>query len=127
MSELTDRLNEAGQLHKGTSLGGLLQWAALHIEMQDEALQEREQEASHALQRATDAEATLVNLLPQFDALRSALLAAAPIDPTETMSKDYAGHINLSGGLGDPDYLKKNGMTCRHVDLRETKQRKTKA
>lgn len=127
MSELTDRLNEAGQLHKGTDLGGLLQWAALHIEMQDEALQEREQEAQQAQQRARDAEAALTNLLPQFDALRAVLLAAAPIDPTETMGKDMAPHINLMGGHGDSDYLKPNGMTCRHVDLRETKPRKAKA
>lgn len=32
MSELTDKLRSAGELHKGTDLGGLLQWAALHID-----------------------------------------------------------------------------------------------
>ena len=38
MSELTDSLRAHGQRHLGTDLGGLLQWAALHIDAQDEAL-----------------------------------------------------------------------------------------
>ena len=38
MSELTDSLRAHGQRHMGTDLGGLLQWAALHIDAQDEAL-----------------------------------------------------------------------------------------
>ena len=38
MSELTDSLRTHGLQHKGTHLGGLLQWAALHIESQDQAL-----------------------------------------------------------------------------------------
>lgn len=40
MSELTDSLRAHGQRHLGTDLGGLLQWAALHIDAQDEALEE---------------------------------------------------------------------------------------
>lgn len=38
MSELTEALRTHGQRHLGTDLGGLLQWAALHIDAQDEAL-----------------------------------------------------------------------------------------
>ena len=34
MSELTEALRTHGQQHRGTDLGGLLQWAALHIESQ---------------------------------------------------------------------------------------------
>ena len=37
---ITDELRHHGQQHKGTELGKLLQWAALHIESQDEALAE---------------------------------------------------------------------------------------
>ena len=38
MSDLTDSLRAHGQQHQGTDLGGVLQWAALHIDNQDEAL-----------------------------------------------------------------------------------------
>ena len=38
MSELTDKLRAAGEANKGTDLGSLLQWAALHIDEQAEAL-----------------------------------------------------------------------------------------
>ena len=44
MSELTDSLRAHGQRHLGTELGGLLQWAALHIDAQDEALAELREE-----------------------------------------------------------------------------------
>ena len=44
MSELTDSLRAHGQRHLGTDLGGLLQWAALHIDAQDEALAELREE-----------------------------------------------------------------------------------
>ena len=50
MSELTDRLAKAGEQHKGTDLGGLLQWAVLHIADQDEALADvREEHANEPL------------------------------------------------------------------------------
>ena len=38
MSDLTEALRTHGQQHRGTDLGGLLQWAALHIESQDEII-----------------------------------------------------------------------------------------
>ena len=44
MSELTDSLRTHGLQHKGTHLGGLLQWAALHIESQDQALADLREE-----------------------------------------------------------------------------------
>ena len=40
MDTIIERLQEAGAQHKGTDLGGLLQWAALHIACQDEAMAE---------------------------------------------------------------------------------------
>ena len=41
MSELTDSLRAHGQRHLGTELGGLLQWAALHIDAQDVSIHAR--------------------------------------------------------------------------------------
>ena len=52
MSELTEALRTHGQQHRGTDLGGLLQWAALHIESQEEALAElREEHAREERER----------------------------------------------------------------------------
>lgn len=58
-----------------------------------------------------------------FHAARAALIAAIPSDLTEQFGRDYVPHINLMGGLGDPDYMK-GDLSCRHVDLREAKPRK---
>ena len=44
MSELIARLHEAGNTHKGSDLGGLLQWAMLHIAAQEKRIQQLEAE-----------------------------------------------------------------------------------
>ena len=51
MSELTEALRTHGQQHRGADLGGVLQWAALHIEAQDEALAELLDMAAACMQR----------------------------------------------------------------------------
>ena len=125
MSELTDRLAKAGEQHKGTDLGGLLQWAVLHIADQDEALAEVREEYSNEererlrLERSTyDAKAALEAAL--------AIVSAPLCKPTE-LGRDFVPHINLMAGHGDPDYLKSNGMSIRHIDCRETKTRRKSA
>ena len=52
-------------------------------------------------------------------------LIAAWCPPVE-LARDMAPHINLMAGHGDPDYLKSNGMSIRHVDLRTKKPSKKK-
>lgn len=125
MSELTDRLAEAGEQHKGTDLGGLLQWAVLHIADQDEALADvREEHANEERERlrleraAYDAKAAIEAAL--------AIVSAPLCKPTE-LGRDLVRHINLMAAHGDPDYLKSNGMSIRHVDCRETKTRRKSA
>ena len=125
MSELTDRLAKAGEQHKGTYLGGLLQWAVLHIADQDEALADaREEHANEERERlrleraAYDAKAAIETAL--------AIVSAPLCKPTE-LGRDLARHINLMAAHGDPDYLKSNGMSIRHVDCRETKTRRKSA
>ena len=39
-TDLITALQTHGELHKGTDLGGLLQWAILHIQSQAEAIEE---------------------------------------------------------------------------------------
>lgn len=122
MSELTEQLQTFGRQHKGTDLGGLLQWAALHVDSQDTALAEaREELASEAAERQRlegalhDAKTSMEGAL--------AVLAQAWRPPVE-LARDFAPHINLMAAHGDADYLKKNGMSIRHVDCRETPRRK---
>lgn len=124
MSELVDRLKNAGHAHKGTDLGSLLQWAALHIESQDEALadvrhehatEERErlrlEGALHAAKQAVEAALASIN---------------APMCPPIELAQDMAPHINLMAGHGDPDYLTGSGKSIRHIDCRTTKTRQKK-
>lgn len=121
MSELITRLRTAGQQHSGTDLGGLLQWAALHIEDQDEALVEIRQE--HA-----DEEKERMRLENTLNATKTAIEAAlaivnAAMFAQVEIGRDMAPHINLMAGHGDPDYLTKRGESIRHVDCRSTKKR----
>ena len=59
MSDLTEALRTHGQKHRGTDLGGLLQWAALHIESQDEALAELREEHAREERERMGLEGTL--------------------------------------------------------------------
>ena len=125
MSELTDSLHTHGQQNRGTDLGGLLQWAALHIDAQDEALAELREE--HARQ-----ESVRMGLEAALGAAKEAIEAALaavnrPMCQPVELARDMAGHINLMAAHGDPDYLLKNGMSVRHLDLRSSKPRKKKA
>ena len=119
---IADELRAQGQWHKGTELGKLLQWAALHIESQDEALAElREAHAEEETER--------LRLEAAMNHARQAIEAAyhavnQPLCPPIELARDMAGHINLMAAHGDPDYLLKNGMSARHVDLREKPPRK---
>ena len=122
---LPDELRHHGQQHKGTELGKVLQWAALHIESQDEALAElREAHAEEENER--------LRLEGAMQQARQAIEDAhrainRPLCPPVELARDMAGHINLMAAHGDPDYLLKNGMSVRHVDLREKAPRKKKA
>lgn len=121
MSKLTEKLLATGEQHRGTDLGGLLQWAALHIASQDEALAEvREEYAKEQTERQR-----LEKAAHEAKAAIEAALAAvtAPLCPPVEFGRDFVPHINLMAGHGDPDYLKSNGNSIRHVDCRTTKQR----
>lgn len=124
MSDLTDALRTHGQKHRGTDLGGLLQWAALHIESQDEALAELREEHAREERERMGLEGALG---VAKEAIEAALAAVnTPLCPPIELGRDYVPHINLMAGHGDPDYLKPNGMSVRHIDLRSSKPRKKK-
>lgn len=124
MSELVQALRKHGEANKGRDLGGVLQWAALHIEAQDEALAEARAElaAEEAAHQRVEGALHAARL-----SIKGALAAVdAPLCPPIELGRDLVPHINLMAGHGDPDYLRPNGMSVRHVDCRTTKPRKTK-
>lgn len=124
MSQLIDQLNEAGQQHKGSELGGLLRWAALHIATQDEAIEQWAIDFEEEHQERIKFECALHEVK---QAIAAALAqVSAPLCPPIEFSRDFAPHINLMAGHGDPDYLMRNGQSIRHVDTRTTKPRKAK-
>lgn len=123
-TDLITALQTHGHQHKGTDLGGLLQWAALHIQSQDEAIEElrddfaEEHEERLRFERAAhDAKAAIDAALVQI----TETMPAPPLD----FATDHTSHINLMGGLGDPDYMK-GKLSCRHIDTRDTKPRAKK-
>ena len=124
MSDLTEALRTHGQKHRGTDLGGLLQWAALHIESQDEALAELREEHAREERERMGLEGALG---VAKEAIEAALAAVnTPLCPPIELGRDCVPHINLMAAHGDPDYLKPNGMSARHIDLRSSKPRKKK-
>jgi hypothetical protein len=125
MSELTHKLRMQAGYHDGTETAQLLRWAALHIEAQDEALAElREEHESEERERIRLEEALHVSKASVEQALKT--LQAAWCPPVD-LAKDLAPHINLMALHGDPDYLKSNGNSIRHVDCRETAPRKARS
>lgn len=124
ITDLITALQTHGKQHKGTDLGGLLQWAVLHIQSQDEAIEELradfEEEHNERLRfekAAHDAKAAIDAALAQI----TETMPAPPLD----FATDHTSHINLMGGLGDPDYMK-GKLSCRHIDTRDTKPRSKK-
>lgn len=125
MSEIVDRLRQAATKHHGTDLGGLLQWAALHIQSQDEALNEAREELSIEERERLRLEASARHAKQAVEAALKAIneSVSTPIE----FGRDVTSHINLMAAHGDQDYLKTNGMSIRHVDCRETKPRARKS
>lgn len=121
MSELLQKLRAEAALRDRTEISKLLLWAALHIESQDEALAEARSELEQESRERIKLEEALQSSKHQVEqALQT--LQAAWCPPVE-FGRDLAPHINLMAGHGDPDYLKSNGNSIRHIDTRTTKPR----
>ena len=115
MSELTDSLRTHGLQHKGTHLGGLLQWAALHTESQDQALADLREEHAREENDRMQMEGALS---AAKEAIEAALAAVnSPLRRPIELGRDMCGHINLMAAHGDPDYLLANGFNPRPPSL----------
>ena len=123
--DLITALQTHGQMHKGTDLGGVLQWAILHIQSQAEAIEELRADFEEEHDERLRFEKAAHNAKAAIDAALAAITEAMPTQPID-FSRDLAGHINLMACHGDPDYLKSKGQSIRHIDTRESRPRKRK-
>jgi hypothetical protein len=119
MSELIEKLHIHMVENKGTELGGLLQWAALHIQSQDEALADIREEYANEERNCLMLERAAHDAKTAIEAALAAI--CLPLCNPVELGRDVVPHINLMAAHGDPDYLKKNGMSIRHIDLRKKK------
>lgn len=103
MSELIEKLQKAGHEHKGTDLGGLLQWAALHIQSQDESLVELRDELEAESNERMRLERVVFDARQQAEVLSAALRQTPGIQ----LAKDNAPHINVMAHHGVEPYAKK--------------------
>lgn len=104
MSELTDKLRAVGELHAGTDLGGLLEWAALHIADQDAALTEALDEALTESAERIRLERVIFEARQQLAMLSEGLRQPTSIQ----LARDHAPHINIMAHHGVAPYVKKS-------------------
>lgn len=102
---LTEQLEQAGQQHKGTDLGGLLQWAALHIQSQDEALAEARAELEEEQNERIRMESAIHKAKNQLRDIFDGLEASRPVQIP--LARDHAPHINAMAFHGVAPYAKK--------------------
>lgn len=121
---ITARLQAAGLQHRGTDLGGLLQWAMLHIASQDEALADTREALAAEERERRRLEVALHHAKAAIEQAMDAV-SGAIFTPPEFAS-DHAPHINLMGAHHkDPDYIGAGGKAVRHTDVRGVAPRKT--
>lgn len=122
--ELTDKLRAAGEAHMGTELGGLLQWAVLHIDDLTETLDQYKVDFEGELAERIRLERAMHDAKKFIE--EALAKASYPLCPPIEFARDLGPHINLMAGHGDPDYLKSNGQSIRHVGTRTSKPRAKK-
>lgn len=123
-TDLITALQTHGQQHKGTDLGGLLQWAILHIQSQAEAIEELRADFEEEHNERLSFEKAAHSAKAAIDAALAAITEAMHAESLD-FARDHTSHINLMGGLGDHDYMK-GQLSCRHIDTRESRPRKRK-
>lgn len=110
-SELTKKLEKAAETHKGTELGGLLQWAATHIEMQQEAAEQQEKYYQAMLKDCQHMHERLKRIMALSDVLGGEAFDAMPM-------RDYVPAFDIAPW--------KNIMAYYGVDAKPKKKRNAK-
>ena len=112
MSELTEKLHDlAWNHHKGTDLGGTLQWAKLHIESLEEAARDRELELVTAMRDRSALLLLLDKASESAGQLRSMLTPDFLTDPLKTCAHDVTSHVNIMAAHGVAPYARKPRKT----------------
>jgi len=111
VAQCLKELETHGLAHRGTHLGGLLQWAKLHIDDLTEALSEREAEAVQTLAENRHMRTELQALCQLLGQAQSQAQAVIPPDPFATVSRDITSHINLMMASGAAGYVKTKRKT----------------
>ena len=104
MTPLTEQLTAAAQQHRGTDLGGLIQWAVLHINDQAEALTATNEELEAEQQERIRLERALHNGAQAITTVLDCLKAAQPVKIT--LARDHAPHINIMSHHGVAPYAR---------------------
>jgi hypothetical protein len=91
-----------------------------------ERMSQQDQTIGALQARLRELETTLLTAKTHAQALAHAVIDGMAELKPDDLSRDLCGHINLMGGMGDPDYCK-GAFSCRHVDLRARKPRAGKA
>ena len=105
MSELANKLATAADAHKGTDLGGLLQWAMLHIQAQGVALAEAREELDTEQSERIRLERVLHLAKAGIESVASGILMGLPTNIQ--LARDHAPHINIMAYHGVEPYAKK--------------------
>ena len=106
MESLKTKLEQFGLANKGTDLGAVLQWAMLHIQSQDEALETANQECDTARTERDHLLKTLEKAREAHRLMDEALRTDFLIQTYQTCAADRTSHINLMTAIGDPAYVK---------------------
>jgi len=105
MSTLINQLTETAKQHKGTDLGGLLQWAALHIAEQDEALEQTREELATEENERIRLERVIFDARQQLAHLADNMHQTTGVQ----LAKDHAPHINIMAHHKIEPYATKSG------------------
>lgn len=117
---------EAALQPEGSRAKRLLTWAEIHFGDTYERICELEECLEAANKEGEELREALCHIKATLEAVAGFAHAKAFKFPADAFSRDLVGHINLMAAHGDPDYLKSNGMSVRHVDTRSTPPRKKK-
>ena len=91
-TDLITALQTHGQQHKGTDLGGLLQWAVLHIQSQADAIEELRDDFEEEHNERLRFEKAAHDAKAAIDAALAAINETMPAQPLD-FATDHTSHI----------------------------------
>lgn len=106
-NKLIAELEKFGLANRGTDLGGLLQWAMLHIQSMNDALDEANKECEAARSERDAVLKTLEAAKSAHSSMNDALRCDLLVNPYKTCAADFTSHVNIMMAHGVEPYSKK--------------------